>query len=164
MFLTICGCLLVSGVCEQAQVAIPLKVIASGLVAGFLYSLYSIFGNYALKRYDASTVTFYTFLFAGGAGFLFANGPRTLWTCFTTPNLLLWGTLASLICTLLPYFLYTWGLRRTSPARASIIVSIEPIVCCVLGLCFYQEPCTILRLVGIAAILSAILLLNIGKE
>ena len=164
VFLTICGCVLVSGLCEQSQTAIPPRILCYGLMAGFLYSLYTIFGKYALKKYAASTVTFYTFLFAASAGFLFAHGPRTLWLCVTTPMVLFWGSMAALLFTLLPYFLYTWGLRVIPPGRASIIVSVEPIVCCIMGLCFYHEPSSLLRFVGIASILLAIVLLNIQHE
>ncbi len=164
VILTILGCVLVSGLCEQSQAAIPMRILCYGLMAGFLYSLYTIFGKYALQKYDASTVTFYTFFFASCAGFFIAGGPQTLWFCFTTPQALFWGTMISLFFSLVPYFLYTWGLRFIPPGRSAILCSIEPVVCCILGLCFYHEPSSLLRFVGIINILLAIVLMNIQRE
>jgi len=157
LFFTLAGCLFVSGLCEGGQ-AVPARVLLCGILAGFLYSLYTIFGNVALRRYDAATVTFYTFLLASIAGLFLARGPRTIWQCAAEPKLLFWCTATAMLCSLFPYFLYTMGLRGTTPARASILVSIEPIVCCILGLCIYHEPFSILKLAGILFIITAILL------
>ena len=63
----------------------------------------------------------------------------------------------------LPYLLYTWGLQRMDSGRAAILVAVEPLVGAVLGMTAYGEPHGPMKLLGIALILAAVLVLN-GKE
>ena len=61
---TILGCLLIAGLLESANVNISLSVILTGVAGGIFYALYTILTNYALERYNAITVSTYTFAFA----------------------------------------------------------------------------------------------------
>ena len=64
------------------------------------------------------------------------------------------------ISTVLPYFLYTWGLQRMDSGRAAILAAVEPLVGAVLGMAAYGEPRDAVKLAGILLILAALLLLN----
>ena len=104
---------------------------------------------------------------AGGAGALGALIPgdpagaaRIL---AGSPILLLWVLGIALVSTAIPYYLYTWGLQHMDPGRAAILASVEPLVGAVLGMTAYGEPHGVPKLLGIALILAAILVLN-GKE
>ena len=66
LLLTLAGCALVCGL-FGGGLDVTLTGVLLGLGAGFFYALYSIFGRYALNRYDPMTVTVRTFLFAGTA-------------------------------------------------------------------------------------------------
>ena len=72
---TVTGCVLVAGVL-QGHLAVPLPALALGLASGFLYALYSIFGRFALSRYDPLTVTFYLYLCYGSDA---SSGPSRLY-------------------------------------------------------------------------------------
>ena len=159
--MTILGCALVSGLAGGASLGLP--VLLAGLGSGFFYALYTIFARFALRRYDSMTVTAYTFLL-GTLGALIPGDPAgTARILAGSPILLLWVLGIALVSTAIPYYLYTWGLQHMDPGRAAILASVEPLVGAVLGMTAYGEPHGVPKLLGIALILAAILVLN-GKE
>ena len=56
--------------------------------------------------------------------------------------------------------LYTDGLRQAEPGRAAILATIEPFVAAALGILLYREEVTGYKLLGMAAILGSVLLIN----
>ena len=64
----------------------------------------------------------------------------------------------------IPYLLYTLGLRDMEASRASVLATAEPMVAAILGILVYHEDVTPTKLLGIALILGAILLLNARKK
>ena len=66
-----------------------------------------------------------------------------------------------LLCCALPYHLYTDGLRYAEPGKASILATLEPFVAAGLGILLFHEELTPYKLLGMAAILGAVLLLNL---
>lgn len=162
LVLTFVGCALVSGLVGGASVSVD--VILYGLGAGFFYSLYTIFGKVALKKYSSATVTIYTFLFAMLGSLPFAQLPTLMRTISAQPGILLWGLGLGIVCTAIPYFLYTWGLAYLDSGRAAIIVAVEPIVGAIVGMALYHEACNLVKIVGIVCVLTAILILNLCFE
>ena len=69
-----------------------------------------------------------------------------------------------MLCCALPYHLYTAGLRQAEPGRAAILATIEPFVAAVLGVFLFREEITGYKLLGMAAILGAVVLLNIPTK
>lgn len=159
LVLTIIGCALVSGI-SSGSASVSTDVLLYGIGAGFFYSLYTVFGKFALCKYDSVTVTVYTFLFAVLGSLPFAELPSLIRTVAETPSVLLWGLGIGLICTALPYFLYTWGLSHIESGRAAIIVAVEPIVGAVVGFSLFHESCNPTKILGILCVLLAILILN----
>ena len=159
LFLTFLGCMLVTGTLPMGAGSISVETILFGLGSGFGYALYTIFGKFALEKYPSSTVTFYTFLFA-------AMGSLPLSGLLGTPEMLLdWRVLAGglcigIFCCILPYLLYTEGLLHAQAGKAAILATIEPFVAAFIGIVFFHESVTLFKLLGMAAIFSAILLLN----
>ena len=157
--MTVLGCAMVSGV-FGASYRLTARVLLAGLGSGFFYALYTIFARFALGRYDSMTVTAYTFLL-GALGSLPLGRPGDAVGILAAKPILLLPLLGiGVISTVLPYFLYTWGLQRMDSGRAAILAAVEPLVGAVLGMAAYGEPRDILKLAGIALILAAILLLN----
>lgn len=163
LVLTFGGCIATAGLLGGGY-TLPWMALLTGLGSGFFYSLYTIFGRVALRRYDSTTVTAYTFLF-GFLGALPLGAPlstaRVFWE---DPRLLLWGVGIAAVCTVLPFFLYTWGLARMDAGRAAILVAVEPLVGTLIGVLFYQEPLGAWKIAGVAAVLAAILLLNLPEK
>lgn len=156
--LTLCGCLLVTGVLGSGGVS--LSAILFGLGSGLGYALYSIFGTIALRKYSSKTVTVYSFLFASVGALPFAK-PALLLSALSTPGGAVGGVCIAVVCCILPYLLYTSGLRRVEPGRASVMAALEPVVAAVLGICIYREPAGTGKLCGIALVIAAICLLSL---
>lgn len=159
LVLTVLGCALVTGVCGGVH-GVTWDVVLLGLASGLLYGLYTIFGRFALKRYDAQTVTLWTFAFCVLGSAPFADLPTLVRIVAQTPSVLLWTAGIGIVSTLLPYLLYTWGLQRMENGKAAIIVAVEPLVAALLGMFFYGESYEAVKIFGMAAILSAIVFLN----
>lgn len=159
LFLTLAGCAFVCGV-FSGGLSVTVPGILLGLGSGFFYALYSIFGRYALAHYPPLTVTVWTFLFAGPASLVLLR-PAELGAAFAG-NPGAWGTALALavFSTAAPYILYTWGLARTEPGRASILASLEPVVASLTGVLVFGEPMGPLTALGILCVLAGVYILR----
>jgi drug/metabolite transporter (DMT)-like permease len=158
LLLTLVGCACVCGV-FSGGVSVTAVGILLGLGAGFFYALYSIFGRCALAHYDSMTVTVWTFLFAGPASLVLVR-PEELQIAFSAP--LSWGMAVGLVVcsTVLPYLFYTKGLAQVESGKASIMASLEPVVAAVVGIAVFHEPMSALTAIGIALVLSGVVILR----
>lgn len=136
--------------------------LALGLGSGLGYALYSIFGKLVVDKYDAVTITFYTFAVA-------AIGAIPMSGMAAHVDLLLSGRgfLAALglafFSTVLPFLLYTKGLRGIEAGKASILATIEPFVAAIAGALFFHEKFTATKIAGMLLIIVAIAYLNLGS-
>ncbi len=159
LFLTFLGCTLVTGLLPLGGAGISNKTILFGLGSGFGYALYTIFSKFALEKYSAGTVSFYTFLFA-------TLGSLPLSGLLQAPQILLdWRAIAGglsigVFCCILPYLFYTKGLCHAEAGKAAILATAEPFVASLLGILLFHEALTPFKLLGMGAILFSIVLLN----
>lgn len=159
LIMTFAGCGCVTGA-FSGSLSLTFTGLLYGLGSGFGYALYSIFGKYAVEKYSSATITIYTFFFASVAAIPIANFPADTLARINTEaiaNVLGLG----LICAVIPYLLYNKGLLYVDPGQASILATIEPFVAAVIGICYFQEPLTAQKLVGMGLIFAAIILLNL---
>ena len=164
LFLAFFGCVCTSGLMEaalsgKALGSVSLTGIITGIGAGFGYALYSIFGTFALKKYDTVTVTAYTFLISTLALLPFCFG-KEFFVLFQSKGTLLNAFGITLISTLLPYLLYTQGLKFTKPGKASVLAFSEPFVATLTGLLFFREKLTLGGAAGMLMIFASIVILN----
>ncbi len=162
--LAFAGCFFVSGFIGNA-VPLPFRAIVTGLLSALGYALYSIFSQLALNRgYDPLTLPTYAFIFAGLSALPFAHPAEIAAAASMTSPWKFWGMLVLMACmvSLLPYVLYTNGLKRSTPGRASITASIEPVTATVLGACVFHELPDLWGYIGIALVIGAIVLLNLN--
>lgn len=156
---TFAGCALVTGLFPLGQEAVSPSTILFGLGSGFGYALYSIFSKFALNKYSPSTISFYSFLFCAVFSLPLSGLQQDLagfgcWQAWA-------GALGiGVLCCAVPYVLYTDGLRQAEPGRAAILATIEPFVAAALGILLYREEVTVYKLLGMAAILGSVLLIN----
>ena len=164
LVLTVAGCACVAGVSGTS--GLTPRTLLTGLASGLFYGLYTIFGRYALARYSPLTVTVYTFVFGAFGALPVCGAGEVVRTVAAAPGLLWWCLGIGALCTVVPYFLYTWGLARLEPTRAAILVAVEPMVGAVLGLTLWHESRSPVKLVGIVLILAALILpgLPIGRQ
>jgi len=151
------GCTFVSGIWSGGAAVTGMGLIL-GIGSGFFYGLYSIFARYALRHYKPLTVTYYTFVFAGISSLVLAK-PAEL-AVLVQPSLVLTALALVVIATVLPYIFYTSGLARVDSGRASIIASVEPVVAALVGVIAFQEPMSIMVVLGLGCILATVYILR----
>ena len=125
MLIAFAGCVLASGVLG-GTVQLSGRGLLLGLASGLLYASYTIFSRLAMRHYTPQTVTLYSFMISGAGGLVMA--------ALGMPELggVTWGGAAAghilatvLIATIIPYLLYTGGLRGLGDGGlACILVSV----------------------------------------
>lgn len=159
LLLTLAGLGLVTGAFTGGE-NISISALLLGLGSGFGYALYSIFGKLVVKKYDAVTITFYTFVVAA-FGVVPMSG--------VVPKIALFWDLKCMIAilglagfsTVLPFLLYTKGLRGMEAGRASILATIEPFVAAMVGVLLFGEVFTLPKSIGMLFILASIVSMNL---
>lgn len=161
LVLTIAGCIFVTGIAggETASQKLTLSAFLLGLCAGLGYGLYSIFSRYALAKYSSLTVTFYTFVFSAVSLIPFVNKREIIQAVDFHSSLLILGL--CLLCTVLAYILYTFGLSGLENGQAAILVTIEPLVGTLIGFFVWKEDFSLSKFLGIACILVAVILMGL---
>ena len=155
------GCVLVSGMGSAASLS-PM-VIATGLMSAVGYGLYSIFGTFALRKYQPLTVTTYAFLFGALGAAVLCKPIEIIEVIASAPNpggLVLLLAVTAFVTAVLPYLLYTVGLSHMRASAAAIMASIEPVVATAAGALVFGEGLTLSAFAGIALVLGAIVVLN----
>ena len=158
LILTFVGCIFVTGIGGENHLSA--KGLFIGLFAGFGYALYSIFSRFALKKYKPLTVTFYTFVFSSISLLPFCNIVE-ICSSFSEKSLLFLIGIA-LVCTVLPYIFYTFGLSGLETGKAAILVTVEPLVGSLIGIFVWKENLDMLKLIGIIMIFIAVILINLN--
>lgn len=167
MIMAVSGCVLVSGVLEEAsQLQWSAKGILIGVLSGLFYALYSIFSKLALERgYHAFTIIFYSFLLI-----CVILAPVSDWSCIT--GILaasplrngLFMILHSLFASALPYILYTLSFNYMDAGKAAILATTEPVAAMVFGVFIYNEIPTLLCVTGLALTTAALILLSLPEK
>ena len=142
------------------------RALATGLLSGIGYALYSIFGRAALNRGHSSfRVTLWTFLFAAPVMAIAAR--PAAWADAVRSGGAPVGMAALMLpfaATLLPYLLYTRGLQRISNGKASVLAFAEPLMACLLGVFCLHQRLTVPMAAGIACVFAALCLLAPARE
>lgn len=159
LFLTLIGCAFVCGL-FSGGLSVTVPGVLLGLGSGFFYALYSVFGRYALAHYGPMTVTVWTFLFAGPASLVLLRPAELGAALGGGPEVWLTALALAVFSTAAPYILYTWGLARTEPGRASILASLEPVVASLTGALVFGEPLGTLTVLGILCVLAGVTILR----
>jgi drug/metabolite transporter (DMT)-like permease len=159
LFITFAGCSFVIGILPNTNESISLYGFILGLGSGLFYSLYSILGKFALKKYDSLTITVYTFLFAAIAVTPFSG----LWSVIPLfSSFTVWIYIIGLgfLSTMLPFIFYTKGLNTVESSRASIIATIEPVVASLMGFFIFQEKLNSWQYLGVVMVIAAVMIVQ----
>ena len=157
--LVIVGCIFVSGLVAGAP-QMPLLGFLTGIGAGIGYALYSIFSRFAIQRgYESITITFWTFFIAAiGATFIGSPG-AALAHMASAPESIPWLVGLAVCNAVIPYALFTTGLKYVENSRAAVIVSVEVVVASLVGTFVFGEPFMWFNGVGMVLVLIAVALL-----
>ena len=130
----------------------PMAVVW-GLLAGFSYALYYIFGKFFQGRYTAPNLFFYI-LPIGALGLW-------PWVQFSPKSLTAWLCLFSLsfLSTYGAYFCYYAGLKYLEPTRAAITATLEPVIAAAVAYVWWGESFNTSGYVGSALILGSVVIM-----
>lgn len=151
LVLTLVG---VAGVSLQGgEVQIRPAGIMWGLISGFTYALYYLFGKIYLPRYETPTL----FAYAMPIGAL-SLLPLLR---FHAAAPLAWGAVVflSLCSTYLAYLVYYAGLRRLEATRAAVVATLEPVVAALVSYLAWGERFGPLGYMGAALVLIGVWLI-----
>lgn len=162
LVITFIGLGFVTGAFTGGEKLSPMALLL-GLGSGLGYALYSIFGKLIVNKYNAITITLYTFIVAS-IGVVPISG--------ITDHISLMFSLKSVLAiiglgffsTALPFLLYTKGLQGIEAGKASILATVEPFVAAIVGAFFFNESFDVPKVIGMILILFAICYLNIGTR
>ena len=159
------GCVLSTGLISSLSGGVPEITVTGVLIgacAGLCYALYTIISNQLLKTYSSLTIITYSFSI-GTICLIPICDFDSMLTVIGTENIAPLILPLSFCCTLLPYVLYTFGLKHVEPSKASIMALIEPVVATLWGVLYFHEGITLTGMVGIALVFVAVIILNINK-
>lgn len=134
-----------------------------GLGAGLAYSMYSVFGRFAMNRgYDSWTILFWGFLCCA-----IGAAPLTDWGAIASAvsadvGVLIPMALLGFLVGFLAYLLYSRGLQRIESGIAAVLSSAELIAATLAGTLLYHEPLTLSTVAGIVLVLSGIALMSLN--
>lgn len=156
------GCALASG--AAGGMTLSQETLLFGLGSGFGYGLYSIFSRFALQRgYHPITITAYIFLFGAIGGIPLTDFGQVM-TVASQPEHLLYLIAYTVVTTIIPYIAYTTGLRYVENGVAAVLACIEPVMATVFGIFFFSEVPGFTGWMGIALVLTALVILNLQPK
>ncbi len=163
LVVTFVGCVLCCY--ESGGKPLDFVTILIGTLSGFSYALYSIFSKIAInKKYSSETILVYSLIFA------------CIGSCFVTPfdklivnvqqtSPYIWYVLGvALVSTVAPYCLFTVGLKNVENSTASILCSVEIVMSLILGLIFFSEIPSVLKIVGIILVIGSVVYVNLDTS
>lgn len=124
--------------------------LAAGLVAGFTYALYYIFGKKYLDRYATPTIFVYALPFGAALLFPFVDFvPKSATTW-------MWLFGMALVTSYGAFSFYYAGLKRLEATKAAIIATFEPVVAAVFAYLLYEEKFSLFGYAGSSLIIAAV--------
>ncbi len=158
--LTFGGIFLVVGGYDPSTLEVSLLVLATGLLSGLTYGLYSIFGKPVAGRLEPAVILSYAL--GIGAVLLVLAALPTLHTLAGLSS----GSYALLLMlatvhTALAFGLYTAGLQRLDAGQAAIVATVEPVVAGTVGVALLGEELTAPKLMGAVLVLAGAALAQI---
>ena len=160
VFFMIVGCGLVSGIIGGLKFSF--WGILIGFVSGLTYSAYNIITKLEMKKsIHPLTATFYCYVFMALSAVLISNPSEIISITMQNPALnipLVIGV--GIFTSVLPYFLYTLGLKALPAGTASALGIIEPLAATVYSVIFFSEPLSLASIIGIVLILGATVMLS----
>ena len=154
------GCISVCGLSEQGGDTFRPLGVFFGICSGIAYSLYSVVGKVILKKYDEVTLMAYNFVFAALGALFIADIPKTAGIMAGNVHSLKNIFFMAVIGTVLPFMLYTAGLKNTAASKAAVLCCIEPVTAAFVSVVILKESISLIQIFGIGLIVSAIILLR----
>ena len=157
------GCVMVSGVLDGATNLSWIGILM-GLVSGLTYGLYGIFSRIITKEVKPISYITYIMLISALIVIPFADIGKSFEILSANTSIIPLVLLFVLCSQLIPYMLFTTGIKYVSPSRASITATLEPLVATVIGISAFGEGYSVWSIIGMALILGSAILLNLKSN
>ena len=137
------GCGLVSGII--GDIKFDLLGIIVGLLSGISYALYNIFTKIEMhNNSNPLTVSFYNFAVMSLAALIICDAPKLITLFSKNPVFTFPMAIGLGICTcVLPYFLYTLGIKSLPAGVASALGIVEPMSATIFSVLLFGEKLTV---------------------
>lgn len=161
--LNVIGCTLAATGGQFDATSLCLIGIFYGIMTGVCSAMVTIFGKLTTDRAHPFVVTFYLSLFSFLSLFvivLFRGIPAQ---CFTG-KALFYGMGDGLVSTAIAYILYMSGISKPiNPGTASVVASVEIVVASIIGISFFNEQLSLIKIIGILIVLLSIIVMSKGE-
>jgi drug/metabolite transporter, DME family len=161
--LTFGGIFMVVGGYDLADLEISPLVVATGLLSGLTYGLYSIVGKPVAGRLDPAVILSYALGFGTVLLVIFALPTFHTLVGLTSGSYALLFMLA-VVHTSLAFGLYTVGLKRLDAGQAAIVATVEPVVAGAIGVVLLGEMLTAPKVLGALLVLTGAALAQVRLE
>jgi DME family drug/metabolite transporter len=161
--LTFGGIFLVVGGYAPVALEISPLVLATGLLSGLTYGLYSVFGKPMVGRLDPTVILSYALGFGTVLLVIFALPTLDTLVGLTLGSYALLFMLA-VVHTSLAFALYTVGLKRLDAGQAAIVATVEPVVAGAIGVILLGETLTAPKVLGALLVLAGAALAQVRLE
>ncbi|KPL60983.1 DMT family transporter [Rossellomorea vietnamensis] len=155
------GIILLTGAYNTESISVSFLGILAGLAAGLSYALF-IFGfkNASSHGTPPTTLTIAFFSFCLILIFLTDKGEAA--AVLTSKDLGLF-ILLGILGAGLSFLLYVNGIRKTTPANASMVAMVEPVTASLFGVLVIGDHLNIIQMLGMAVILVTITTLSVKQ-
>ncbi len=161
--MVIVGTALVTGIVGGARASV--FGLFLGVMSGISYSIYNIGIKYEMKRGDDPVVaTAYCFLIAALLSAILGKPVQT--AGIITQNFqsaILWCVSLGIITSALPYFIYTYAMKKLPAGVVASLGCVEPMTASIISFTIYGEAISVYSIVGIVLILASVVLLSKGE-
>lgn len=160
ILLTTTGCFLVVKGYDINNLKLNLPGILMGLLAGFCYAMYSIFGKMASASVHPWTVIVYT----QGISLIFLSFlhfPAEVFAGHYESTAWFYLLYIGIVPTLLAYLCYNAALKHVEAGRASIIATLEPVVAVFLAYVFLKQVLDPVQALGAVLVVSAVVIVQL---
>jgi drug/metabolite transporter (DMT)-like permease len=137
--------------------------VLAALAAAFAFAFYSLSGHRLVERHDHWIVLLYGTL-AGSLFWLVVNPPTKIVAGHYSIQQWLFLLIFSIVSMLVPYSFYFAGLKHLEPTRAVIVSCLEPVFAIVIAALALGEAIKPFQVWGIAAVLGAIVLVQLSDR
>ena len=161
MLVAFIGCIFVTGVITGGMHSLDFVGVASALISGLFFGLYTIGCKLGSdKGYKPVTTMMYTFLFASLMTIPFANDVKVV-ESFVDVHLILGVLSLGILMTLIPFFVSTWGVQKLEASEVSLISVMEVITACIVGYFLFDEEMTVLNIIGMSLVVASIVIMDL---
>ena len=157
------GCVVMSGLLGGTSFHISAVGLIAGIVTGFGYGLYILGSRKAVEKYSSSITTLYLTMFYSFGTIPFALSEGSLPGALAAPLPVMVILLFGLVCTVIPYTLYSQSLKKIEVGKASVLSFSEPATATLIGLIIYREAFTLSTGIALGLILVSIIIMNSGS-